>query len=136
MIQTTESRTLFEYRQPEPLRSICVTFDIGYVPFIVILQSDLSLFMAYHRVCSKSNMMGATCGAGTGKAFRCTRVHSMFQWGSCCSLVFCVMFRRSLFVLFLLYIVLSVLVRFTASDYPFGIFKLFLNNYATDTIVF
>jgi hypothetical protein len=52
------------------------------------------------------------------------------------SLVFCVMFRRSLFVLFLLYIVLSVLVRFTASDYPFGIFKLFLNNYATDTIVF
>jgi hypothetical protein len=32
---------------------------------------------------------------------------------------------RSLFVLFLLAIVLSVL-RFTYSDYPFGIFKLFL----------
>jgi ABC-type Co2+ transport system permease subunit len=35
------------------------------------------------------------------------------------------MFCRSLFVLFLLAIVLSVL-RFTDSDYPFGIFKLFL----------
>ena len=43
------------------------------------------------------------------------------------SLVFCVMFCRSLFVLwffFFLAIVLSVL-RFMASDYPFGIFKFF-----------
>jgi hypothetical protein len=39
------------------------------------------------------------------------------------SVVFCVVFCRSLFVL--LAIVLSVL-RFTDSDYPFGIFKLFL----------
>jgi hypothetical protein len=38
------------------------------------------------------------------------------------SLFFCV-------VLFLLYIVLSVLLRFTTSDYHFGIFKLFLNIY-------
>ena len=42
------------------------------------------------------------------------------------SLVFCVMFCRSLFVLFPLAIVLPVLLRFTASDYPFGIFKLFI----------
>ena len=42
------------------------------------------------------------------------------------SLVLCVMFCRSLFVLFFLVIVLSVLLRFTYSDYPFGIFKLFL----------
>ena len=44
------------------------------------------------------------------------------------SLVLCVMFCRSLFVplsFFLLAIVLSVL-RFTDSDYSFGIFKLFL----------
>jgi hypothetical protein len=39
-------------------------------------------------------------------------------------LAFCVMFCRSLFVLFRLVIVLSVLLRFTASDYPFDIFKL------------
>ena len=41
------------------------------------------------------------------------------------SFVFCVVFCRSLFVLFLMAIVLSVL-RFMDSDYPFGIFKLFL----------
>ena len=47
------------------------------------------------------------------------------------SLVFCVMFCRSLFVLlyyFLLAIVLSPLLRFTDYGYPFGIFKLFLEN--------
>ena len=40
-------------------------------------------------------------------------------------LVFCVVFCRSLFVLFLLSIVLSVL-RFTVSEYPFDIFKFFV----------
>jgi len=45
------------------------------------------------------------------------------------SLVFCVVFCRSLFVLFLLAIVLSVLLRFTDSDYPFGISKLSLDEY-------
>ena len=38
---------------------------------------------------------------------------------------FMCMFCRSLFILFLLVIVLSVLFRFTDSDYPFDIFKLF-----------
>ena len=37
------------------------------------------------------------------------------------SLVFCVMFCRQLFDLFLLAIVLSVHLQFTTSDYPFGI---------------
>ena len=45
------------------------------------------------------------------------------------SLVLCVMFCRSLFVL--LSIVLSVLLRYTDSDYPFGIFKLFLYCYGS-----
>ena len=36
------------------------------------------------------------------------------------------MFCRSLFVIFLVAIVLSVLLRFTDSDYPFGILKFFL----------
>ena len=42
------------------------------------------------------------------------------------------MFCESLFVLFVLYflfIVLSVLLRCTGSNYPFGIFKLFLYNH-------
>ena len=52
-----------------------------------------------------------------------------FQWAPlrvALSLVFCVMFWISLFVLFLFVIVLSVLLRFMTSDYPFGIYKLFL----------
>ena len=44
------------------------------------------------------------------------------------SLVLCVCFvdRCLSFCIFLLAIVLSVLLRYTDSDYPFGIFKLFL----------
>jgi hypothetical protein len=42
------------------------------------------------------------------------------------SLVLCVVFCRSLFVLNLLVIMLSILRLFTDSDYPFGFFKLFL----------
>ena len=41
---------------------------------------------------------------------------------------------RSLFVTFRLVIVMSVLLRFTDSDYPFGIFKLFF--YMGHIIVF
>jgi len=40
------------------------------------------------------------------------------------SLVFCVVFCRSMIVLSIFAIVLSVILRFTASDYPFGIFNL------------
>jgi hypothetical protein len=36
-----------------------------------------------------------------------------------------------LYLLFLLAIVLSVVLRYTDSDYPFGIFKLFFHNYDT-----
>ena len=42
------------------------------------------------------------------------------------SLVLCIMFCRSLFVLFLLAIVLCVSLRSADLDFPFGIFKLFL----------
>jgi len=50
-----------------------------------------------------------------------------YQWGSYyTSFSFMCMFCRSLFVFFLLAIVLSVLLPYTDSDYPFGIFKLFL----------
>jgi hypothetical protein len=42
------------------------------------------------------------------------------------SLVLCVCIVDRSFVLFILTIVLSVLLRFTDSDYPFDIFKLFL----------
>jgi len=42
------------------------------------------------------------------------------------SLVFCVVFCRSLFVLFLLAIVLLILLQLTNYDFLFGVFKLFL----------
>jgi hypothetical protein len=50
------------------------------------------------------------------------------------SLVVCVVFCRSLFVLFLLAIVLSVL-RLTDSVYPFGIFKLFKTSLARSLFI-
>jgi hypothetical protein len=70
-------------------------------------------------ICNKSNTTGATCGAGTACPSGAHEFTPVFReirvaW----SLVSCVMFCRSLFVPFLF--VISVL-RFTASAYPFGI---------------
>jgi hypothetical protein len=48
---------------------------------------------------------------------------------------YCLFLERP-FVLFLLAIVLSVLLRFTDSDYPFGIFKHFLSRYLTGQPLF
>jgi hypothetical protein len=111
---------------------------------IVIISNEWSstkipdFNLIWHLVCSSSGITayewlskrtGATHGAGTAYPSRApvfTPVFSgvHFAW----SLVFCLMFCRSLFVLssFLLAIVLFVLLQFTTSDYPFGIFKLFL----------
>jgi hypothetical protein len=50
------------------------------------------------------------------------------------SLIFCVVFCRSLFVLFLLAIVLSVR-RYTIFDYPFDIFKLFFEKDETPKLI-
>ena len=63
----------------------------------------LSSFVTCHRVCNKSNTAGATCRAGT---IYCSRAPER-------GLVFCVIFCRSLFILW-----------FTTSDYPFGTFWL------------
>ena len=51
------------------------------------------------------------------------------------SLVFCVVFCRSLFVLFFWVIMLSVLRRFTYSDYLFGIFKHFYSFWYSLTFI-
>jgi membrane-associated HD superfamily phosphohydrolase len=63
--------------------------------------------------------------------FQSNWVHPLFlELCSCYSIFrFICMFCRSLFLsLFLLAIVLSVLLRLTDSDYPFGIFKPFLSS--------
>ena len=51
------------------------------------------------------------------------------------SLVFCVMYCRLLFFLFLLTIILSVLLRFTVSGYTFGIFQFFFLHCITGFVV-
>ena len=92
-----------------------------------MLFAYIASFMTYHRVCTQINTTGATSRAGT-------TYHSgalEFTPGFLCgvrvsrSFSFMCMFCRSLFVLFLLAIGLSVF-RFTDSDCLFGIFKLFL----------
>ena len=73
------------------------------------------------------NTTGATSGAGTAYPSGAPECTPRFQRGSCYSIFsFRCMFCRPLFVLFLVAIVLSVLLRYTDSDCPFCIFKLFL----------
>ena len=86
----------------------------------------LYLFMAFHRVCNQSNTMGATSEAGT--AYRSgapefTRGFSSCSIFSFLCCVFVVVDHCLSFVLLLLAIALSVFLRFTDSDYPFGILK-------------
>jgi hypothetical protein len=74
--------------------------------------------MTYHQVCNKSNMTGVTSGAVTATLLHTwvnPLVFSGFRVAR--SLVYCIMFCRSLFVL--LAIALFVL-WFTCSDYPFS----------------
>ena len=66
-----------------------------------------------------------TNGTGTASPSRAHALPPVFNRVHVAqSLVFYVVFCRSLFVLFLLVIVLSVLLRFTASNYMFGILDL------------
>jgi hypothetical protein len=65
------------------------------------------------------------------------RFFKSFFWGGVRvsrSLVFCLMFYISLFVLFLLAIVLFVLLRFASSEYPFDIFKSFLQHISENPV--
>ena len=85
--------------------------------------------MTDHRVCNKSDTMNVKCGEGTFYPSGSPEFTPGFSGVHIArSLVFCVMFCRWLFVLVLvlLAIVLLVIFWFTASDYPFGIIKLFL----------
>ena len=95
---------------------ICVTNYLCYVPFVV--TTILSSFITFHPACNNSNMTGVTAYlSGTLEFSQGFQV----EWR-------CYMFCISLFVLFLVVIVLSI-IRFVVSDYPFGIFKLFLKGH-------
>ena len=83
----------------------------------------------YHRVCNQITTTGVTSGAGTAYSSGAPDITSGFQRGSCYSIFSCIcMFCRSLLVHFILVIALSGLFRYTYSDYPFGISKLFLGG--------
>jgi hypothetical protein len=112
------------------------TFDSSWLPFcflggsrfiyIICIYLRILLFVSFN-----SKTTSVTCGAGTVDPSAKPEFTSGFSMVRVTrSFVFCVMFCRSLFVLwsiFLLAIVLSVL-RFTASDFPFVIFKPFLHK--------
>ena len=87
----------------------------------------LSSLITYHWICNKSNTTGAACGAGTAYP---SPTHEftpdLSRVRDAGSLNLCVVLCRSLFVLFLLAIVLFVLLCIKDSDYPFGIFKLLI----------
>jgi hypothetical protein len=77
--------------------SSCVPYVASFSELSFFDPLRYSLTFIYHRVCIKSNTTGATCETGTTEftiVFLGVRVARF--------LVFCVMFCRSLFVLFLL----------------------------------
>ena len=86
---------------------------------ISVSQMTTDMFHFFNQI----NTTGASSGAGTAYPSGARDFTPGFQWGSCYS--FC-SFMCMLFVLFLLAIVLSVLLRYTDFHYPFGIFKLLL----------
>jgi len=88
----------------------------------------LSSFMNYHRVCNKSNTTGATSGAGTAYPFGTPEFIPGFNGVRVSqSLVFWVVFCRSLLVFFFSAIAMFVL-WITASFWlSLGIFKFFLS---------
>ena len=76
------------------------------------------------------NTTSATSGSATAYLSGAPELNPGLKWGSRYSIFsFMWMFCRSLFVLFFVAIVLSVLHRFTDSGYSFGIFKLFIYIY-------
>ena len=114
---------------------------LGYSCFIYVLNIYLRILGVKHdfhemfdsRNC---NRIGVICRAGTASRPGAPEFTPGFWWGSCysifsflCSVLYiavCLGFFLFFCVVFLLVIALSALLRFTASYYPFGIFKLFV----------
>jgi hypothetical protein len=108
-----------------------IIYSLRYVPFKfrLVLSTIKAQTRLLFRVGDKSNTTGATCVAGTAYLTGAPDLTSGSQLGWCCS-TFCFLCNVMKivvcpFVPFLLVIVLSILLLFTASDYPFGIFKHF-----------
>ena len=99
----------------------------GVYIFISQMQSTRKQYTGDEIVHILSSLCRTSCYICWCFTFWNTQVNSRILWDSCC-LIFSFLcsvlyFIVCPFVVFLVVIVLSVL-RFTASDYPFGIFKL------------
>ena len=107
-----------------------VSNDHEYVPFVVIIsRCVLSSFKTYHMACENITRRVPHVEQELLNIPEYMSLQPMFSGVRVVrSLVFCVMFCWSFFLLFLSIIVLSVLLRFIASHYPFGIFKTCLVN--------
>ena len=90
-----------------------------------VLKNNFVMFINAHLV--EQELLTLPEHLSSPPGFRVTR-----------SLVLCVCFvnRCLSFVLFILAIVLSVLLRYTDSDCPFGIFKLFLGQATTNYLIY
>ena len=104
---------------------VCTTTRQVRQNFFILFFS----FMTYHRVCNQIiNTTGATSGAQTAYPSGALSSHPVFSWVRVTrSLFLCAWFvdRCLSFCTFSFGHFLSVL-RYTDSDYPLGIFKLFL----------
>ena len=83
----------------------------------------LSSFITYLHDCNNSNKTCVTSETGTAYHSGAPEFIRGFWWGLCCS-IFRFLYLCVSFCPFLLAIVLSIILRFTASDYPFSILKL------------
>jgi hypothetical protein len=98
---------------------------------IIILRVNVPFVVnvTYHRFSNKNNTMGGTSGAGTGYPIGSPEFIPLFNGVHITkSMVFCVVFCRSLCVLLSFAHCILVVLRLTASNYPFGIFKLFFEK--------
>jgi hypothetical protein len=94
----------------------------GYVPFVVIIIRSFPQSLLINGL-YKCNTTGATSAALTAYLSGAPGLTSVFSVVRVALyLLFCVVFCKSLFLV----IILPVL-QFTASDYSFGVFKVFFN---------
>jgi hypothetical protein len=75
--------------------------------------------MTYHRFFNKSSMTGATCGAGTVNSSGAQQMRSAPVFSG---------LRATRSLVFMSFS-FGHFLRFTTSNYPFGIFKLFLIDF-------
>ena len=109
------------------LKTIFSSSLLSFVSYGVRVLCYLYLFIYIVTRCSCFSTIMTSAISRNCLHFWGTRVHPQFSVGMCYSIFsfMCVVFCGSLIVPLLLAIVLSVL-QFTAFDYLFGIFKLFL----------